>query len=246
MNRVIYENGKHNVKYKMYPVGKTEDGEIQNTFPYNTYLKFTLSSYDLKDESAPDRKYFEYKTPFTIIDKKDYGKVEQFEGVGKTYYEGEFTIDVNVPYELHPPFENAQDLRKMDSKILEKKLVAKYNELRKAYQSKNKDVIANLVYEKLKDQMITQYASKQEIQESWDEIQEILIKSDVEILPIQNYKVQILSNGKLAALFADDTDSETRGGTALICNVKSGHGKGKLELKHYLYLPQGSSEFETY
>ena len=74
-----------------------------------------------------------------------------------------------------------------------------------------------------------------------------MIKGDVDILPIEKYKMQFFANGKLVALITDGSDPETRGGNALVCKVKSGEFKGSIfEIKHFLYIPQGETEFRVY
>lgn len=81
INHVLFKKGKHRhtVKYKMYPVGKTEDGDVYDTFPDFTYLKLRLKSYDLQNEK--DRKgkqYMEHRTPYTMVNITPYDKGERF------------------------------------------------------------------------------------------------------------------------------------------------------------------------
>ena len=248
INNVIFNKGQHKVYYQLFPIGITKEYEEDyKTLTDDTNLNLKLKSYDLQNKELRDIEYTEYSIPKIKEEiAKDYFK-EKFQGTGKTYYEGSFDINVDVPYELHPPFKNAQDLRKMDKKELEVKLVKEYNKIRNIYQNKEKDNIAKLVYDNLKMQLVTDYATKEQVKEAWDEINEILFKSEIEILPIENYKMQFFAEGKLVALFTDGSNPKIRGGNAVVCNVKSGnHGKGFIELKHFFYIPQGETEFKVY
>jgi len=241
INASILKKGVQKVTYKIYPL----DG--QNFLPEETKLMLNLESFDIKANEQKDIVNLVYNAP--QIETKvtpDYSTYK-FAGTGKTYYEGSFDVNVDIPYEIHPPFENAQDLSKMDKKELETKLVKEYNKIRNIYQDKEKDNIAKLVYDNLQTQSITNYSTKEQVKEAWDEISEILFKSEIEILPVENYKMQFFANGKLVALFTDGSNPKIRGGNALICNVKSGnHGKGFIELKHLFYIPQGETEFKVY
>lgn len=241
INTSILKKGIQKVRYKIYPL------DNQKFLLDETSLILNLESFNTKNKEQRDIIHLEYNTP--QIETKvtpDYSTYK-FAGSGKTYYEGSFDINVDVPYELHPPFENAQDLLKMDKKELETKLVKEYNKIRNIYQNKEKNNIAKLVYGNLKTQFITNYSTKEQIKETWHEINEILFNSDIEILPIANYKMQFFANGKLVALFTDGSNPKIRGGNALVCNVKSGnHGKGFIELKHLFYILQGEKEFKVY
>lgn len=239
INDATYKGGKQKISYRIYPVGTEVLAE-------NTDLKLTLSSYDQKDKNADDITYIEYSIPKN--EKKvteNYAK-HTFSGAGKTVYEGSFDIDIEVPYISQLPFEKAQDLRKMDKKKLEENLVKEYNKVRLIYQSKNKDNVARLLFDKLKNQMAAEYASPEKVKAVWNEAGEILFKSDFEMLPIEKYQMLFFANGRLVALYTDGSDPKTRGDNALICNMKSGYGKGLFELKHLFYIPQGETEFRIY
>lgn len=239
INDLIFKNGKQKVSYKLSPAEGTQLAD-------NTEFQLTLLSYDQKNKESDDVEYSKFELP-KIEEKiaENYSKYK-FQGSGKKTYEGSFEIDVDVPYNLQTPFENAQDLRKIDKKDLEERLVKEYNKIRDIYRSKDKDKVARLLYDKLKNQMITEYASPQKVKATWEEAKQILFNSDIEILPIEKYEMRFFGNGKLVALYADGTNPNTRGGNALVCHLKSGYGKGFLELKHLFYIPQGEKEFKVY
>ena len=241
INANILKKGVQKIGYKIYPI------DVQSFLSEETELMLNLESFDIKANQQKDMVHFKYKTPKIETKVTPNYSTYKFAGSGKTYYEGSFDINIDVPYELHPPYQNAQDLFKMDKKELEAKLLKEYNKIRNVYQNKQKDNIAKLVFDNLKTQSITNYSTKEQVKEMWDEITEILFNSEIEVLPIENYKMQFFANGKLVALFTDGSNPKIRGGNALICNVKSGsHGKGFIELKHFFYIPQGETEFKVY
>lgn len=239
INDAIFKSGKQKVTYKVYPASS-------EVLPDNTDLKLTLSSYDQKNKSADDVTYMEYSIPKNEKKVTENYSNYTFSGAGKTFYEGSFDINVEVPYANQSPFEKAQDLRKMNKKELEIKLVKEYNKVRSIYQSKDKDQVARLLFDKLKNQMVAEYASPEKVKAAWNEAGEIVFNSDIEILPIEKYQIRFFADGRLVALYTDGSNPKTKGDNALICNIKSGEGKGLLELKHLFYIPQGETEFKVY
>lgn len=246
-NHLLFKSGKHTVSYKMYPMYKSEEsGKTLSTFIDETVLEFSLYSFDKRNKGADDVEYLKYEVP--KIETKvtpDYSTFK-FEGAGKTFYEGSFDINVDVPYELHPPFENAQDLRKMDKKDLETKLFAKYKEVWNVYQNKELDNIARLEYDALKNLYVSNYESKETIQENWDVFYKVYKSSSFEMQPIEKYKLEFFADGKMAALMLDTTDNRFRGNTALWAKVDYDGGLRPLFLNFYFYLPQGETEFKVY
>lgn len=248
INNVLFKSGIHKVSYKLYPLG---NNNVFNT-NYPTLVDdtdFTLSlvSYDQKDESADDIEHFKYNLP-KIENKitKDYSTYK-FEGSGKKYYENSFEIKVDIPYALKFPFENSTDLRKLNKEELQKKVLKEYQNIREIYLKKDADGIAKLTYDRLKDDLVADYATDAKVKAAWEQLNEIIIKGDVDILPLEKYTMQFFANGKLVALITDGSDPEIRGGNALVCKIKSGEFKGSIfEIKHFLYLPEGATEFKVY
>ena len=133
VNKLLLYSGKHTISYKMYPLYTLEEGggtTTQNTLVDDSYVTLEVCSYDLKNEEAADISYAEYATPNIAIKNAQGDTISyKFAGAGKTYYEGSFEVELEVPYQLQPPFATAQDLRKMDQKLLMTKLLAKYKEV---------------------------------------------------------------------------------------------------------------------
>lgn len=246
INNSVFKSGTQKLTYRMYPVGNSEEGNY-STLTEDTALKLILKSYDLKNSGAQDIVYSENEAPRTEEKITDNYSKFRFAAAGKPYYEGSFDVNIEVPYQLNPSFEKAQDLRKMDVKTLEAKVLKEYQNIREIYLNKEKDQIAQLSYDRLRDDLVADYASPAKVKASWNQLDEIIIKGDVEILPIKNYKMQFFAGGRLVALYTDGTNPEIRGGNALVCKIKSGHYKNSIfELKHFLYIPQGETEFKVY
>nr|WP_315001654.1 hypothetical protein [uncultured Capnocytophaga sp.] len=250
INELLFHSGKHTISYKMYPLYTLEEeGETVtlNTLVNNSYVALKVKSYDLKNEEADDILYAEYTTPNIAIKNAQGDTISyKFAGSGKTYYEGSFEVELDVPYQLQPPFATAQDLRKMDQKQLMTKLLAKYKEVWQIYKNRELDNIARLEFDMLKDYAISHYATKEVIKKNWDFLYDNYKNTSFEMQPLANYKLEFFADGKLVALMLDTKDNRFRGNTALWAKVDYEGGIRPLFLNRYFYIPQGETEFKVY
>jgi len=254
----IFRSGKQVITYKMYPLGKyEEEGNFYNTFINETDLEFDVNSYDLKNEKASNIEYFEYKVPKIEVDtvekKHTEGemvniestnryKEKRFVGAGKTYYEGSFEVNLDVPYTIQAPFQNAQDLRKMDPKVLEGKLLKKYAEIIKMYADGDADCFAKILFDRLKINYVSLYKQKKDVQQDWLEAVKSL-KNNWVIQPIVDYEIAFFADGRLAKLVKKITSKELRRKDAFW--AKSEKNKDK-ELEYVFYISQGETELKVY
>ena len=249
INELLFHSGKHTISYKMYPLYTLEERGVtttQNTLVDNSYVALDVYSYNLKDKNARDISYAEYTTPNIAI-KNDQGDTisYKFAGSGKTYYEGSFEVELEVPYQLQPPFATAQDLRKMDQKLLMTKLLAKYKEVWQIYKNRELDNIARLEFDMLKYYAVSHYATKEVIKKNWDFLYDNYKNTSFEMQPITNYKLEFFADGKLVALMLDTKDNKIRGNTALWIKLKDEENT-PVFFNRYFYIPQGETEFKVY
>ena len=249
INELLFHSGKHTISYKMYPLYTLEERGVtttQNTLVDNSYVALDVYSYNLKDKNARDISYAEYTTPNIAI-KNDQGDTisYKFAGSGKTYYEGSFEVELEVPYQLQPPFATAQDLRKMDQKLLMTKLLAKYKEVWQIYKNREINNIARLEFDMLKDYAVSHYATKEVIKKNWDFLYDNYKNTSFEMQPISNYKLEFFADGKLVALMLDTKDNKIRGNTALWIKLKDEENT-PVFFNRYFYIPQGETEFKVY
>ena len=249
INELLFHSGKHTISYKMYPLYTLEERGVtttQNTLVDNSYVALDVYSYNLKDKNARDISYAEYTTPNIAIKNAQGDSISyKFAGAGKTYYEGSFEVELDVPYQLQPPFATAQDLRKMDQKLLMTKLLAKYKEVWQIYKNRELDNIARIEFDMLKDYAVSHYATKEVIKKNWDFLYDNYKNTSFEMQPISNYKLEFFADGKLVALMLDTKDNKIRGNTALWIKLKDEENT-PVFFNRYFYIPQGETEFKVY
>ena len=249
VSNLLFHSGKHTISYKMYPLYTLEEeGKIvkQNTLVDKSYVTLEVCSYDLKNEEAADISYAEeYVTPNIAIKNAQGDTIYKFAGAGKTYYEGSFEVELDVPYQLQPPFATAQDLRKMDQKLLTTRLLAKYKEVWQIYKNREINNIARLEFDMLKDYAVSHYATKEVIKKNWEYLYDNYKNTSFEMQPISNYKLEFFADGKLVALMLDTKDNKIRGNTALWIKLKDEENT-PVFFNRYFYIPQGETEFKVY
>ena len=249
VSELLFHSGKHTISYKMYPLYTLEERGVtttQNTLVDDSYVTLEVCSYDLKNEEAADISYAEYATPNIAIKNAQGDTISyKFAGAGKAYYEGSFEVELEVPYQLQPPFATAQDLRKMDQKLLMTKLLAKYKEVWQIYKNREINNIARLEFDMLKDYAVSHYATKEVIKKNWEYLYDNYKNTSFEMQPITNYKLEFFADGKLVALMLDTKDNKIRGNTALWIKLKDEENT-PVFFNRYFYIPQGETEFKVY
>ena len=249
INELLFHSGKHTISYKMYPLYTLEEEGVtttQNTLVDDSYVALDVYSYNLKDKNEGDIFYAKYGTPNIAIKNAQGDTIYKFAGSGKAYYEGSFEVELEVPYQLQPPFATAQDLRKMDQKLLMTKLLAKYKEVWQIYKNRELDNIARIEFDNLKNLFVSTYADIETIRENWNAYYEIYKKAPLEMQPIANYKLEFFADGKLVALMLDTKDNNLRGNTALWAKIEYEGDIHPLFFNSYFYIPQGETEFKVY
>ena len=247
INELLFHSGKHTISYKMYPLYTSEEEGVtttQNTLVDSSYVALDVYSYNLKDKNEGDIFYAKYGTPNIAIKNAQGDTIYKFAGTGKTYYEGSFEVELDVPYQLQPPFATAQDLRKMDQKLLMTKLLAKYKEVWQIYKNRELDNIARLEFDKLKYYAVSHYATKEVIKENWEYLYDNYKNTSFEMQPLANYKLEFFADGKLVALMLDTKDNKIRGNTALWIKLKDEENT-PVFFNRYFYIPQGETEFKV-
>ena len=248
INELLFHSGKHTISYKMYPLYTLEEEGVtttQNTLLDSSYVALDVYSYNLKDKNEGDIFYAKYGTPNIAIKNAQGDTIYKFAGSGKTYYEGSFEVEVDLPYQLQPPFATAQDLRKMDQKQLMTKLLAKYKEVWQIYKNRELDNIARLEFDMLKYYAVSHYATKEVIKKNWDFLYDNYKNTSFEMQPLANYKLEFFADGKLVALMLDTKDNKIRGNTALWIKLKDEENT-PVFFNRYFYIPQGETEFKVY
>ncbi|RZJ47350.1 MAG: hypothetical protein EOO44_22315, partial [Flavobacterium sp.] len=184
---------------------------IKQRLDYNSGIDIEIGSYDNRNRFAIEKQQdniFAYGTP-----KGD--KVS-----GKEYFEETITFNLpNVPYKIDGRRES-QDLRNFDKKILEERVLQAYKMIEKAFKEKDLDKIAQFSYNKIRDQTVSQYFDKDEVQEGWDELASIAGAESLEFFPLEDYELVFYGDGKLVGLKSKKKEKGFREASALLCKYK--------------------------
>jgi hypothetical protein len=244
INQAILKNGTQKVTFRMYPIKKIEgDPNIYNAFIKETDVELEVGFYNHREKNTKETIVKKYKTPRkSNPDKRFTDSIFAFEG--QTYYEDSFTFEAQVPYRLQN-FDKARDLRKIDKKELETKLLRKYAEIHSFYENNDYDNIARISFDGLKAELISYYYDAEGAQEMWDNWMKIS-KHNIKMQPIENYEMKFFADGKLAALMTKSQEPEFRGNTALWGKFKEDGEETAFKINAYFYLLEGENDFRVY
>ena len=232
INYAIPFKGIQNLTIKMYAT------EQNKKFINNSGVDIEIGSYNNKIKySDKGKDIFKYST------KRD--KDGLFIAVGKTYHEEIVNFNLpDIPYS-NSSWSESQNLHQIKSANLEKKVAGYYQEMQNVINNKDLDKIAKMSYNKLRDQFVSEYATREEIQEAWDEIVEV-VRMDKELFPLEDYEMVFYGNGKLVGLRSIKMDKKFRGTSALFMKIKKDGQTLGTEFYHLLHIPKGKTEFEVY
>lgn len=231
-----YLKGKTNIlKVILYP------REDQTKLDAQTEFDVKVESYENTDKFSTEKQQdnlFVYNAP------KDNDKL--FKGAGKDRFEEEKTFTLsNVPFAIDG-WKESQDLRNFDKKILEEKVLQAYKMIQDAFKAKDMDKIAQFSYSKIKDQAISQYFDKDEVEEGWNELASIAKADQLEFMPLDHYELVFYGEGRLVGLKSIKKDKGFRGASALLCKFKKNGSWVGAELDYLLHIPKNKTEFEIY
>ncbi|SHK08565.1 hypothetical protein [Pseudozobellia thermophila] len=229
LNPYLLGNGEHTIKVVLLPDTGQEDMLIEPKDMVMNKLKLVR---------------FEKQTVPGMSRAKNYTELRSFDfpklDAPVPRLEQEWDIDItDLPYELEG-WRNSQDLRLMDSKELEKKVVGFYENLIELLDKGEVDTYMNMLSKFYDETDTVEYLSKKESQQEKDEIrQELINESKGYMQPLTNYSVFIYANGRLVTL--ERTDTKNLGEPAL--RTKKPNGE-EVFYYTYLHLPNDSNEFE--
>ena len=150
------------------------------------------------------------------------------------------TLKIDVPYDLEG-WSKGQDLRKMDQKVLQEKVVAYYQKLWTVLNDGKGQEYLNLW--KKSDEELSVFNYEKHINNEVEKIN----KAKGRMALLEDYSMKIYGDGKLVTLERDNHTEEINGkkidlkGKSPLYRLALYDGIGSYPVK--LYLPQGSNDF---
>ncbi|MBE7635078.1 hypothetical protein F7642_12165 [Tenacibaculum finnmarkense genomovar ulcerans] len=225
LNNYILGNGTYKMKFILYPDKNSVDGLIHQKDLDELMieiLRFTTNEKGFEENVTTFQKF----------------QIEIEEPVAYLVKELEFTI-ADLPYKIKG-WSESQDLRKMDTKQLEKEVLVYYNYLWNLLNDGKMDVFVQEESKiKYLEAAISTYANKKEYyQMLYDNINNDP-KTKGNMFPIENYRLAIEGEGRLVKLYR--IDKENFNWNVLIRKDK----KEKASTGVRLHKPKGATSFEV-
>ena len=235
INQAILKSGTYNFRIKVYPTVGEEKGIEPQTL---SFLKVGLAKYEkipVGEGALPDTYQYIESYPIAKIDKP----IPFYEVTGK--------FKVEVPYEVEG-CSNGQDLRKMDQKVLQEKVVSYYQKLRNLMNNGEGNKWGELTQQRRQETAIFNYSDKNYMNEIYEkEIYRVKEQCKGMMGILEDYKMRIYAEGKLVTLVRESHTKEMNGklrdakGESPL--IRIGKTKGVEFFPIKLYLPEGSNDF---
>lgn len=231
----ILTSGKQKVTIKMFPVGNAnnEDFGINDAPPMT---KLTAGSQVAVSVISIDEKSNKNLDDEKLVAEKTSPK----EAEGKETYTFSFTFKATVPYNFEG-WTKGQDLRKLDQQLVKKKAMEFYKMVESIYLNKDLDAKLKLDYPSTVRIWASSFGKKQDVEDLLSEYNNQLTKRDYTALPIKNFEMEYMGDGKLVRLITDNEHPSLRGGGALLLQYGTGENTRIHQPGITLYLPEGRS-----
>lgn len=231
----ILTSGEQKVTIKMFPVGNDNNEELDtNNVPPMT--KLTAGSQVAVSVISIDEKSNKNLDDEKLVAEK----ISPKEVEGKETYTFSFTFKASVPYSFEG-WTKGQDLRKLDQQLVKKKAIEFYKMVESIYLNKDLDAKLKLDYPSTVRIWASCFGKKQDVEDLLSEYNNQLTKRDYTTLPIKNFEIEYMGDGKLVRLITDNEHPALRGGGALLLQYGTGENTRTHQPGITLYLPEGRS-----
>lgn len=244
LNWNISKSGSQKFEIKLFPSFNQDINEPYKTLTSNSGVSLKVVRSVIKNKQFVDEQdIYNYRTPQKDVAGKMHSTFEE-----QPIFTDRFVIDIDVPFQINT-LEQSEVLYFKDEekqKELERKVVAKYNEIRNIYLNENKNQLANISYNKEKRIAQQLFLTSEEIEDRWNNDYQFRTDSNLEFFdlkPIENFQMKFYANGKLVCL-----EKINNGKSALWGGFKR-KDKNLITTTYiliYLHCSKGSNKLEVY
>ncbi len=221
INYFILENGEQTIKTEL----KANKGTVSSESLRKASTDFGIYNADMNNGELQNIQLIQklnfpdLKTPVPIVS-------------------GQWNFKANLPFKLEG-WKNSEDLSKWEKDKLEKEVVKKYNELRDILNSGNSGEFVKELAFANKEFFIANYYNESKKNEFLSNLTKDFSKQKGLVIPIENYKLRIMGNGKVVAL-ESLSDNDSQG----VLTTKDIENKKIYVTYIMLHKPQNSDKFQ--
>ena len=237
---MILKSGTQKITYKLYPIGKRENGDVIDKLPDWTKVDLNLLKVNMTRDDP-------YMSKEVLIEhhslKQPDGK--SFIAAGKNYYEHSFTFDAQIPYE-NKSWSTSKDLSKMDQRELLQKTKAAYQQVWNMINDGRTDDYFGLTFRSQAEICQSGYTKQQEILDVVKDELLLFENSSFQMQPLENYKMVLYGNGRLVSLEQISANPLLRKEFVLWGKYRNEKGNTRARfISLYLHIPEGKTAFEA-
>ncbi len=230
INSRILKSGPQKVTIKLFPLGKI-DGKEYTTIDADDSFRLKIFK---RDKKQP------YEAGAYDIVKEHYATLTD----GLPYYEETFIFEAEVPYELKG-WSESQILTDIDKDKLEKEILAFYKEYGQILEKRDEKKWVDIVIQSEKEEIHSaDFFDKEKIKLRIDDFTNTFDNEDIEIKPLDKYKIIFSGDGKVVSL--QSTERRGKSAFSFIENIDYQGERQKVRTSRFIYLhkPKGSNKLE--
>ncbi|MNK59179.1 hypothetical protein D3C87_782790 [compost metagenome] len=246
INIAILKPGTQTWKIKIYPLRdrKEVNGKVtlvpQQSIRPDAKIKVAIEGIRFGENGNIEKRFGKALDFETDLKKGESTGQQVSSGTGKPYIEYSGTFEAAVPYQMDG-WEKSQDISKMDTIALKKQLLAAYQQYHDWLQQRKLDEIAQQKLPAEKEMAQAFFYDKKTNENFLATFLQRWGQKNLEMQPLENYKVAVYGNGKIVTLI-DVVD----GSSPLWGNYKTDQNRYKHHTYLiYFHLPAGKKELEV-
>jgi len=247
INTAILNKGEQTWKIRVYPVHDSKEvNGVSTMVPRpaiqdGARVEIKIEGFKFSDNGNIEKSFgriVDFKAP-TKKDENSGKNILADEGKPYVEYTGKFTTD--TPYTLEG-WKNGQDLTKLDSSVLQQKLIKEYEKFRQWIKDGNMDAIANATLKEKKEYAQALFFDEKDNKALVQSFEKGWGQKGLTMYPLENYKMKFYGDGKLVTL--ERTDHV--GDPVLAGWYMNENDQRKMKtFTLYFQIPKGKTELEV-
>lgn len=238
INSAILQSGEQKVKIILHPIAD-KDGNMDEFMHPETYLELKIK------EAEWDEGSFIEKNPLLEYDTEKDASINSETFDHKKVWIKEFSFNASVPFKL-AGWNESVNLKELNEKeSIKPKVEAAFKAIWKDWSDQNSDAINTRNLVRQSEINIYDYRDEAYVDKQQNALEKAFKEQEgtSEMLPLENYEMYIMGNGKLVTLLR--TDKENRMEPVMMKKYDNEEAEGVKSYFYFLHIPKGKTEFEV-